>query len=208
MTSWLSAQAAAPLALIMEVSQCPHFQSDLGPADVTQSICRFLLPFHAAAACSRALRDALAEQAREVTELLCKLEVAIEQPLALHTMSTTQLKCFTFRRSNIDVAAAAICPKGRCGSQACMRAERRLDWSWLADVDWQCFGPCSDELRATFGKLAEALPARVVEHTHFQLGGEFRVGELCAVEKRDVHVLLPVGERSLEFAYCVECARW
>mmetsp|Transcript_126362 Transcript_126362/g.236149 ORF Transcript_126362/g.236149 Transcript_126362/m.236149 type:complete len:92 (-) Transcript_126362:463-738(-) len=78
--------------------------------------------------------------------------------------------------------------------------------SWLDDIDWSCVEPRSrrgKSLESVLTELARELPAHIVEHTHFE-SREFRVGEPRVLETHDVHILLPVGRRALEFAYSVD----
>jgi hypothetical protein len=186
--------------------------SHLDYPDVTQLIFCFLSPFHPAAACSRALRDALAEQAAALMLKLAKLECSIAPSFAPQILGRPRLLSFTVRRQTMDQAAKAICPEGCCGSQPCERTEtlcKPCDASWLEDVDWACVaprGPRKGALKAALDELVAAdLPARVVEHSHFEARKD--KGEHRAMETHDVHVFLPLGRRALEFAYTVEYER-
>lgn len=76
--------------------------------------------------------------------------------------------------------------------------------SWLKDVDWARMASLqgagfTSELRSVLEALANALPVSVIEHVHSEGTGWYG-----ASEYNDVHVLIPIGCFTLEFAHSTE----
>mmetsp|Transcript_27490 Transcript_27490/g.64066 ORF Transcript_27490/g.64066 Transcript_27490/m.64066 type:complete len:195 (+) Transcript_27490:48-632(+) len=188
-------------------------QADLNHPDVAISVCQWLLPFHPAAASSRLLRNALADQAVAMLSELRSLECSIIPSFAPRILGVTRFQAFAVRRATVAESAARVCPEGCCGSETCERSQRMLAEKdveeWLDDLDWPQMepkGPPAGKLEEVIRTLGQSLPAFIVEHTHFETR-EYRVGERRLIETHDVHCFLPIGRRAVEFAFSTEFQR-